>query len=212
MPIRFRTALPALLITALLPAAAAQASPAPWYHDPAGCFLELSYVHAGMYRIPVIFPGVSAQARIDPANLPASSFDITVQTASLQVYEPLVHQQMTGNIGLLEPARYPQMRLVSRRIVKTARGYDVWMDTTIHGISHPVRFAMVASPDVPFEGTHFRSFTLRGAISRKAFGMGWMQPEPLKWPLFGDRFDLDLTVELTDRPFGPPPAKPEPHA
>ena len=99
----------------------------------------------------------------DPANLPASSFDVSVATASVRTGNKTQDKHARSD-NWLDAGAHPRISFVSTAFAKTATGYDVTGDLTIRGRTHAETIAFA------FDG---ETFAGELAVARGQYAKEW---------------------------------------
>jgi polyisoprenoid-binding protein YceI len=204
------------------PQAAAQlSSPTPAQNDaPAGAYkldkahasLLLRADHLGFSMYTARFKQFDAQLQFDPANIPASSVTVSIDTASIETDfpDPATHDfnAQLRSEQWLDTSQHPQMTFRSTSIEMTGSNtMRIHGDLTLRGVTRPVTL------DASFNGGYAGhpldpnariGFSARGALNRSEFGMGFGVPEPGSRMGVGDRVEVVIEAEFN----GPPQAKP----
>jgi polyisoprenoid-binding protein YceI len=120
---------------------------------------------------------------------------VTIDAASVEARPRFLSPIIRGG-GMLDVARYPEIRFVSTRLVR-AEGGGGWLfgDLTICGITRPVRLLVTPAGD---EGNPWRggtlAFSAAGEVSRREFGLSaW-------FPTVGDTVHMNIQVEFVHGP------------
>jgi polyisoprenoid-binding protein YceI len=144
----------------------------PWAFDPYHTQVGFSAKHLGMMTVRGHFTDVTATGAIYPENPAGSSFEVTIQTASIKTnHEGRDNDLRSGNF--LEVDKYPTITFKSTKIDQT--GPDNFLltgDLTIKGITHPVTLDVVRYGEFndPRMG-HRIGYAAEGKINRKEFGL-----------------------------------------
>ncbi|HEU4471231.1 MAG TPA: YceI family protein [Flavisolibacter sp.] len=81
-----------------------------------------------------IFKTFSGGIVFDEKNPAASKFDVTIDVNSINTGNGMQNKHAKGN-DWFDAAKHPSIRYVSKKIVKTASGYQSTGDLTMHGIT-----------------------------------------------------------------------------
>ncbi|ODV42180.1 hypothetical protein AWV79_29270 [Cupriavidus sp. UYMMa02A] len=136
-------------------------------------------------------------AQLEPAHgdLDSGRVTVTIDAASLETRPRFLSPIIRGG-GMLDVARYPEIRFVSTRLVRTGEG-NGWLlgDLTICGITRPVRLLVtpVGADGNPWhDGT--LAFSAAGEVSRREFGLSaWS-------PTVSDTVHMNIQVEFVHGP------------
>jgi polyisoprenoid-binding protein YceI len=142
------------------------------------------------------FHHVNAQLEGTRAGLDSGRVVVTIDAASVEARPRFLSSIIRGG-GILDVARYPEIRFVSTGFVRTGEGSG-WLfgDLTIHGITRPVSLLVTpggASGSLQPNGGAL-AFSAAGEVSRREFGLSaW-------FPAVGDAVHLNIQVEFVREP------------
>lgn len=161
--------------------------------------------HFHYTRFAMRFDRANAQLDWRAGGLEQAAVEATIDAASLDTNVPVLDRMVKGT-DLLDVARYPQIRFVSTRFVRTgdARG-TLTGDLTIHGVTAPVTLDVTFNGYAPNPLTKQPTlgFTARGRFSRAKFGLStW-------FPAVGDEIDVRIQAEFEQPAAGQPAAPSE---
>ena len=138
------------------------------------------------------FSRFDAKISLDPQKLAEAKIDVTVDLASAATGD---RQRDTAlpDKDWFDIAAFPQARFESRRVTRTAAGYEAVGDLTLRGVTREV--------DLPFAlAIDGRRAEAKGHadLKREAFGVGQGQWASDEWVSFNVGVDFDLKAERTD--------------
>lgn len=142
-------------------------------------------------QIKMRFHRMHAQIEGTRAGLDSSRVMVTIDAASVEARPRFLSPIIRGG-GMLDVARYPEIRFVSTRFVWTGEGSG-WLlgNLTIHGITRPVSLLVTpggAIGEPRHDGT--LAFSATGEVSRREFGLAaW-------FPTVGDAVHMNIQVEF----------------
>jgi len=147
-----------------------------------------------------IMPVQSAKIIVDPENLAASQVDVSVRVAGARTGLIFATQALIGP-DVLNAAKYPTIRFVSRKVKLAADGRlsggaRITGDLTLRGITRPVTLQanLYRQRDTAANDLDNLTVQLTGQVSRSAFGaVGY--PE-----LVADMVGLDITAVINTNP------------
>jgi polyisoprenoid-binding protein YceI len=84
-----------------------------------------------------IFKDFKGAILFDDQNPGASRFDVSLSVASVNTGNGLQNKHVKSD-EWLDATKYPEIHYTSRTITKTANGYQVTGDLTMHGVKKPV--------------------------------------------------------------------------
>ena len=174
---------PALAAVALLAlGAAAQAQPAggpaavqagDYVVEPTHTKVLFSLSHLGFTTWYGEFGNASGRLNLDPANLAASSLDVSVPVVSVNTNNTKLDEELKG-ADWFDAAKYPAMTFHSTRIVRTGEDTaDVEGDLTIHGVTHRevLRAKFNHAGVNMMDKAYTAGFEVSGVIKRSDFGV-----------------------------------------
>ena len=161
--------------------------------------------HLGFSNYTASFERFAVQLHFDPANLGASSVNVSIDPASLTLINPPpgFTDELLG-AQWLDAKQYPTMTYRSTKVETTsANNLRITGDLTLHGVTHPVVL------DAVFNGgyaghqmdPHARiGFSAQGTLKRSEFGVAYGVPAPGSTMGVSDDVDVIIEAELS----GPP--------
>jgi polyisoprenoid-binding protein YceI len=192
-----------LLLPATLILAAAAAAPPPaanrdpgavqagnYAVEPSHTRVQFTVSHLGFTDWYGDFTGVSGTLRVDPARPASSRVDISIPVASVSTTNATLDGELRS-ADWLDAARFPAIRFVSTRVVRTGPGRaTIAGNLTLHGITRPV--TLVASFNGaginPLSKAYTIGFNAAAAIRRSDFGV-------TKYvPLVADRMTIRISA------------------
>lgn len=146
-------------------------------------------------QINMRFHRVNAQLEGTQAGLDSGRVMVTIDAASVEARPRFLSPIIRGG-GVLDVARYPEIRFVSTRFVRTGEASG-WLlgNLTIHGITRPVSLLVTTggaggSPQLDGE----LDFSAAGEVSRREFGLSaW-------FPTVGDAVHMNIQVKFVRGP------------
>lgn len=135
------------------------------------------------------FGRVDAQFAAPPAGIESAQVTVTIDAASVETRPRFLSSIVRGS-GMLDVARYPEIRFVSTRFVRTGEGGG-WLygDLTMHGVMRPVSFQVTESG-----AAGLLAFSATGEVSRREFGVSaW-------FPAVSDAVHVNIEVEFAQGP------------
>lgn len=185
-----------ILFLAALPAApAAFAAPRRYVLDAAASRVGFSIVLNGA-EVKGEMPVARADIRIDTSNLAGSSADVTLDAAGARTGLIFATEAMKGP-EVLDTARHPQIRFVSRRIRlgaggRISEGASITGDLTLRGVTRRVTLAaeLYRLPGSAPQDLEVLDVHLSGTLSRSAFGAAGYAG------MVGDAVTLDIRARI----------------
>ena len=123
----------------------------------------------------------------DEKNPAASSFDLSIDAASINTGNALQNKHAKSD-EYFDVVKYPTIRYVSKKIVKTAAGYQVTGDMDMHGVKKELTIPFTFQPSGN-SGLFKGSFT----INRNDFHIGKPGPD------VGEVIKVDVSVPVAKK-------------
>ena len=143
-----------------------------WKFDPMHTQIEFSAKHLGMMTVRGHFAEVIATGQLYPDQPERSSFDVTINTASIRTHNEQRDNDLRSST-FLEVQKYPTITFKSTKIEQKSpdRG-TLTGDLTIKGVTKPVTLNVVKYGEFndPRMG-HRIGYAAETRINRKDFGM-----------------------------------------
>lgn len=148
--------------------------------------LGLSWTH-GRFR------DLSGTFTVDEANPAATKFELTAKVESLDTDNEQRDKHLKSP-DFLNAKQFPTVSFKSTSVVKSADGYQVTGDLTLHGVTKPVSFALVGGrkAELP-KGVWRTGYTGELKIKRSEFGLG----QALE--MIGDEVHISMSFEGTKK-------------
>ena len=143
-----------------------------WKFDPMHTQVEFSAKHLGMMTVRGHFAEVIATGQLYPDQPERSSFDVTINTASIRTHNEQRDNDLRAST-FLEVQKYPTITFKSTKIEqKSADRGTITGDLTIKGVTKPVTLNVVKYGEFndPRMG-HRIGYAAETRINRKDFGM-----------------------------------------
>ncbi|TMM55149.1 YceI family protein [Sulfitobacter sabulilitoris] len=188
----------AFLLCALAAASPVQAAPRDYVLSPQASQISFVFTLNGSPQVGTA-PVASADLRVDPANLAASTADVRADISRARTGLVFATQALKSR-DVLDAARYPIVRFVSTSIQlgrkgRISGGATITGRLTLRGVTRPLRLnatltrpAGTAPDDLSILNIH-----LTGALSRSAYGASGFAD------LVADRVDLDIRAQIRAR-------------
>ncbi len=187
-----------LALCSLGVAMALPVSAADYTFDKAHTNVQFGVSHNGLSNFLGQFQDFSGTFDINEEDLTQSSFEVVIQTASVDTDVPALDDHLK-NADFFDVGKYPQMRFKSERIVQvTANKYAVEGQLTMLDKTLPVTL----DAQLNFQGRHpladffpvydtrYLGFSATASIRRTDFGMTTYAP------MLGDQVNITLEAEL----------------
>lgn len=151
------------------------------------------------------FSSFDAKLQFDPANLAASSVQVSIDPRSLALENPPAGfiDELLG-VQWLAAAQFPQMTFRSTKVEVTApNNLRITGDFTLHGVTKPVTLDAVFNGGYaghPMDPNARIGFSAQGTFKRSEFGVAFGIPQPGSTMGVSDDVDVIIEAEFT----GPP--------
>jgi polyisoprenoid-binding protein YceI len=117
---------------------AAQVQAGQYALDRSHTLVRFTVDHFGISEFFGTLPGATGTLSLDPKAISATKLDVTVPVATVSTTNKTLDEELAG-AEWLDAAKYPMMRFVSTKVVKTgANAADVTGNLTLHGVTRPV--------------------------------------------------------------------------
>jgi len=149
----------------MLAVAMATASHAQYKPVEQGSTLKFTIKNVG-FGVDGSFGGFEGTINFDPQNPAGSSFDVSINAASVNTDNSLRDEHLKGD-GFFDVKNNPRIRLVSNKITGKGTSYQFSGTLTIKGKSKAISFPFTATGSAD-------TYTFKGGfkINRKDFGVG----------------------------------------
>ncbi len=143
------------------------------------------------------FNAWTATASYDPADPQKASFQVNIETASIDTREAKRDEHLRS-ADFFDAAKFPSIAFKSKRV--TAAGgsdYKLTGDLTIRDATHEVTLDVkdTGGGKDPW-GNERRGFSAKGSISRAKFGLKWNQALEAGGVLVSDNVDLEIEAQI----------------
>ena len=128
------------------------------------------------------FKGLKGTVKFDPADLPGSKFDASIDVASINTGNGMKNTHAKSE-KWFDADKYPLIKFTSSSITKTATGYAAAGTLEMHGVQKPAT--------IPFTFDN-NTFTGSFEVNRMDFNINTAEPAH-----GGSKFKVDITVPVT---------------
>ena len=173
------------------PLAMAQAST--WVSDPVHSEVDFTITHLAISNVHGRFGKVAATLVYDPADVTKSNVTATIDVSTVDTGEDARNTHLKTP-DFFDLAQFPTATFKSTSVAKSANGFTVAGDLTLHGVTKPVVLT-VEGPTGPVQGMDKKQhsgFSATTTISRSAFGIGTKFPASM----VGDDVKLSLDLDV----------------
>jgi polyisoprenoid-binding protein YceI len=167
-----------------------------WKLDPAHSSIALAVKHMVIAKVRGSFTRWTADLALDPANLAASSIDVSIEAASIDtgVADRDAHLRSPD---FLDAEKFPALRYRSRAVqVLSPDRLRVVGDLTIRNVTRevPLEVELGGQGKDPW-GQLRIGFTARASLNRKEFGLAWNQALETGGLLVGEKVDVEIELQ-----------------
>ena len=171
-----------------------------WVVDHVHSSVEFAVKHMMVTTVRGRFTEFDAVVNFDEANLPASSVEAKISTASIDT-RAADRDAHLRSADFLDAENYPYITFKSNRIEKAGDDrYRIYGDLSIRGVAKEVvlntEFAGLGKS--PW-GTRVAAFSAETKIDRKEFGLVWNAALETGGMLVGDEVKIHIDLELVER-------------
>lgn len=164
----------------MAPAALAQTTKVPaevkagaYVADPSHSKVTWTVSHFGFSTYTGQFAGVTANLKLDPANLGATALDATIQTAAVGTLNPALDNHLKSP-NFLDVAKFPTATFKATSVKSTgAATADITGDLTLHGVTKPVVLQATFNQAglSPVDKKYTVGFSAKAVVKRSDFGI-----------------------------------------
>jgi polyisoprenoid-binding protein YceI len=167
-----------------------------WKIDPAHSEADFAIKHMAISTVHGNFRGVSGSVHFDPNDITAASVEADIDVKTVNTGVDARDGHLRGP-DFFDTEKYPTMTFKSSSVKKTADGYDVYGDLTMHGVTRPVTLKLEApgKPQMDPKGAAHCGFTATATINRKDFGLLYAQKTTGGDAMLGDDIKIELNIE-----------------
>ncbi len=180
------------------------ASAAEYKIDTAHSGISFGVRHLMVSTVRGSFGKFSGTVTYDPADIAASSVEVTIDAASIDTGNSKRDDHLRS-ADFFETETYPTLTFKSTKVEGTPGALKVTGDLTMHGVTKSVVLDVDGPTDAiksPW-GQNVRGASATTAISRKEFGLTWNKMLEAGGVSVGDEVKIQIDMELIEVP---PPA------
>jgi len=179
-------------------ATAPQTARTTWAIDPAHSVAEFKVKHMMISNVKGQFTSVSGTLERHEGDVTQSKVQVTIDAASVNTRDAQRDAHLKSP-DFFEVEKFPTLSFKSTRIIpKNNDEHAVEGELTIHGVTHPVRFA-VEGPTAPAKdpwGNTRIGISATTKINRKDFGLTWNTALETGGILVGEEVTITLDVQF----------------
>ena len=165
-----------------------------WTIDPAHTEVGFGVRHLMISTVKGRFADVKGVVEFADGAEP--KLDVTIGVASLDTREDKRDAHLRSQ-DFFDADKYPEIRFVSTKTVRTDGGWTITGNLTMHGVTKPV--TLVATEEGTGRdpwGNERMGFSAHGKLDRREFGLTWNAALETGGVLVGDDIKLNIEAEL----------------
>ncbi len=168
-----------------------------WKIDPAHSNAQFVVRHMMITNVRGGFSGVQGTVVYDPADLNASSVDVTIDKNTLSTGDTN-RDTHVKSADFLDVEKYPTITFKSTKITKDGDGLKVTGDLTMHGVTKEVGLNVEGPTEEQKDpwGNIRVGASATTKIKRSDFGLTWNAALETGGIMLGDDLKLELDVSL----------------
>ena len=165
-----------------------------WTIDPAHTEVGFGVRHLMISTVKGRFADVKGVVEFADGAEP--KLDVTIGVASLDTREDKRDAHLRSQ-DFFDADKYPEIRFVSTKTVRTDGGWTITGNLTMHGVTKPVTLAATeeGTGRDPW-GNERMGFSAHGKLDRREFGLTWNAALETGGVLVGDDIKLNIEAEL----------------
>ncbi len=177
-------------------ASAMQAQVKDYKIDAAHSSAEFSIKHLAISTVHGSFHNITGTVKFDAADVSKSGVEATVDVTTVDTGVAARDGHLKSP-DFFDAAKFPTMTFKSTAVAKTADGYDVKGDLTLHGVTKQGVTLKLETPGKgqDMKGVEHRGFTATTTINRKDFGLLWAGKTGSGDAVLGDDVKIELDIE-----------------
>ena len=167
-----------------------------WNIDTSHSGVHFSVRHMVIAKVRGAFDRFSGTVELDEENPSRSKVSVRIDAASINTHEEKRDAHLRS-ADFFDVEKYPELTFESTQVEKTADGYRVTGDLTIHGVTKEVVLeaeSLGATTRDPW-GNDRIAFEAKTSVNRKDFGLSWNQALETGGVLVGEKIEISLDVQ-----------------
>ena len=172
---------------------------APWTLDLAHTEVGFEVTHLMLAKVRGRFADYQGKVDLNDKDLTKSRIEIKIKAASVQTGQAKrdMHLQTPD---FFDAGKNPELIFKSKKISRTADGFEVSGDFTMRGVTKPLTLtATLTEPQAQPKGGSKRGFSLRGALNRFDYGVAWDRKNELGKLMVAEEVALVIDGELNKK-------------
>jgi polyisoprenoid-binding protein YceI len=165
-----------------------------WTIDPTHTEVGFAVRHLMISTVKGRFADVKGTLEFPESGEP--KLDVTIGVASIDTRTEQRDNHLRSP-DFFDAEKYPEIRFVSTKAVRTDDGWKVAGDLTMHGVTKPVTLEVTdeGSARDPW-GNDRMGFSARGKLDRREFGLTWNAALETGGVVVGDEIKLHVDAEV----------------
>jgi polyisoprenoid-binding protein YceI len=163
-----------------------------WTLDLARSSVTFSVRHMVISKVRGRFTRFAGTVALDDGDVTRSTVTARLEVASVETGDRERDQYLRTSAEFLDPARFPELTFVSRRVERAGRGLRLHGDLTIRDATRPVTLEVSETS----RARDRVGFSAKTTIDRKDFGLRWSQLVETGGVMVGDKIEIAVAVEV----------------
>ena len=174
---------------------------ATWEIDPGHTSVQFSVRHLMVSNVRGEFGKVSGVVKVDDSDVTKSTIEATIDVASINTRNAKRDEHLRSP-DFFDAAKYPTITFKSTKAEKTASGWKVTGDLTMHGVTKPVVLDVEGpTPEIKDPWGNSRAGAQATAkIDRQDFGISWNKALDAGGVTVGNEVSITIDVEAVKKP------------
>jgi polyisoprenoid-binding protein YceI len=173
---------------------------ATWVFDESHSTVEFSVRHMMVSNVKGRVGGLKGSIEMDEKDLTKTKIDVTLDAATINTENAKRDEHLRG-ADFFDVQKFPQIKFVSKKVVKTKDRLSVSGDLTIRGVTKTAELQVDGpSPSVkdPW-GNVKKGFSASTKINRKDFGVSWNKTLDGGGVVVGDDVKISIEAEIQEK-------------
>ena len=174
---------------------------ATWELDPGHTSVQFSVRHLMVSNVRGEFGKVSGTVKVDDTDAAKSTITATIDVASLNTRNAKRDEHLRSP-DFFDAAKYPTITFTSTKAEKTATGFKVTGDLTMHGVTKPVTLDVEGpTPEIKDPWGNARAGAqATSKVDRRDFGITWNKALDAGGLTVGNEVSITIDVEAVKKP------------
>lgn len=174
---------------------------ATWEIDPGHTSVQFSVRHLMVSNVRGEFGKVSGTVKVDDADVTKSVIEAVIDVASIDTHNAKRDEHLRSP-DFFDAAKFPTITFKSTKAEKSASGWKVTGDLTMHGVTKPVVLNVEGpTPEIKDPWSNTRAGAQATAkIDRQDFGISWNKALDAGGVTVGNEVSITIDVEAVKKP------------